>query len=101
QLQEKENAAGSYKNLLNRFPGCEDEPEVLYKMYLISREKNTEGDHYANLLKQKYPTSTFTRILLNPDYLKESSIAADKQNLIYKEAYANYQSGNLRAAQEK
>jgi len=101
QLQEKENAAGSYKNLLNRFPGSEHEPEVLYKMYLISHEKTTEADHYANLLKQKYPNSTFTRILLNPDYLKESSIAAEKQKLIYKEAYANYQTGNLRAAQEE
>jgi outer membrane protein assembly factor BamD (BamD/ComL family) len=101
QLEEKENAAGSYKNLLNRFPGSEHEPEVLYKMYLISREKNSGSDYYANLLKQKYPNSTFTRILLNPDYLKESSIAAEKQKLIYKEAYANYQSGNLRGAQEK
>lgn len=101
QLQEKENAAASYKNLLSRFPGSEHEPEVLYKMYLISREKNAAGDYYANLLKEKYPNSTFTRILLNPDYLKESSIAAEKQKLIYKEAYANYQSGNLRAAQEK
>jgi len=33
--------------------------------------------------------------------LKESSIAAEKQKLIYKEAYANYQTGNLRAAQEE
>jgi len=101
QLEEKENAAGSYKSLLNRFPGSEHEPEVLYKLYLISREKHTEGDHYANLLKEKYPNSTYTRILLNPDYLKESSIAAEKQKLIYKEAYENYQSGNLRVAQEK
>ena len=101
QLEEKENAAGSYKSLLNRFPGSEHEPEVLYKLYLISREKHTEGDHYANLLKEKYPNSTYTRILLNPDYLKESSIAAEKQKLIYKEAYENYQSGNLRGAQEK
>jgi TolA-binding protein len=101
QLEEKENAAGSYKNLLNRFPGSEHEPEVLYKMYLIGRERNTEADYYASLLKQKYPNSTFTRILLNPDYLKESSIAAEKQKLIYKDAYANYQSGNLRAAQEE
>ncbi len=101
QLEEKENAAGSYKSLLNRFPGSEHEPEVLYKLYLISREKHTEGDYYANLLKQKYPNSTYTRILLNPDYLKESSIAAEKQKLIYKEAYENYRSGNLRGAQEK
>lgn len=101
QLGEKDNAAISYRSLLDRFPGSEHEPEVLYKMYLISREKNDHPELYASQLKEKYPNSTFTRILINPDYLKESSIAAEKQKLIYKEAYANYQSGNLRAAQEK
>ncbi len=101
QLDEKENATGSYKNLLKRFPGSEHEPEVLYKMYLISKEKNMDPEYYAGLLKEKYPNSTFTRIMLNPDYLKESSIAAEKQKLLYREAYANYQTGNLRGAQEK
>ncbi len=101
QLEEKDNAAVSYKNLLRRFPGSEHEPEVLYKMYLITREKNGESERYASLLKEKYPNSTYTRIMLNPDYMKESSIAAEKQKLIYRDAYANYQSGNLRAAQEQ
>ncbi len=101
QLNEKENAAVAYKSLLARFPGSEHEPEVLYKMYLISKEKNNGAEHYASMLKEKYPNSNFTRVLLNPDYLKESSIAAEKQKLVYKEAYADYQAGNLRAAQEK
>ncbi len=101
QLSEKDNASVSYKNLLGRFPGSEHEPEVLYKMYLISKEKNDGAEHYASFLKEKYPNSTFTRVLLNPNYLKESSIAAEKQKLVYKEAYSDYLAGNLRAAQEK
>jgi outer membrane protein assembly factor BamD (BamD/ComL family) len=51
--------------------------------------------------REKHPNSTFTRILLNPDYLKENSVAAEKQKLIYRDAYADFQNGNLRAAQEK
>ncbi len=102
QLEEKENAAQSYQTLLTRFPESELEPEVLYKLYLISREKNdVVAQHYAQRLKDKHPNSTFTRILINPDYLKETSVAAEKQKLIYKEAYADYQLGNLRASQEK
>jgi len=101
QLGEKDNAAISYKNLLHRFPGSEHEPEVLYKMYLITKEENGDYELYANLLKEKHPNSTFTRILLNPDYLKENSVAAEKQKLIYRDAYADFQNGNLRAAQEK
>jgi hypothetical protein len=102
QLNERNNAATSYRQLLSRFPGSDHEPEVLYKLYLIEKE-NPQGSAnlYADQLKTKYPSSTFARVLLNPDYLKEASVAAEKQKLIYKEAYQAFASGNLRAAQEK
>lgn len=102
QLNEKENAQQSYEKLLNRFPESEYEPEVLYKLYLITKENDkAKADRYAQLLKQEHPNSTFTRILINPDYLRETSVAAEKQKLIYKEAYALFQTNNLRAAAEK
>lgn len=102
QLNEKENASELYAKLLQRFPGSEFEPEVLYKLYLISRDKDpAKAEQYANLLKTNHPQSTFTRILVNPDYMRETSVAAEKQKLIYKEAYAYYQANNLRAAQDK
>jgi hypothetical protein len=102
QLNEKENAQQSYEKLLTRFPESEYEPEVLYKLYLITRENDKAlAERYAQLLKQNHANSTFTRILVNPDYLRESSVAAEKQKLIYKEAYALFQVNNLRAATEK
>ncbi len=102
KLNERENAFVSYEKLLERFPDTEYGAEVLYKLYLISREKNDgTSDRFVNLLKEKYPNSTFTKVLINPDYLKETSVAAEKQKLIYKHAYASYQSGNLRESQEK
>lgn len=102
KLNERENAYASYEKLLERFPDTEYGAEVLYKLYLISREKNDgTSDRFVNLLKEKYPNSTFTKVLINPDYLKETSVAAEKQKLIYKQAYTSYQSGNLRESQEK
>ena len=102
QLNEKENALQSYQRLLGRFPKSEYEPEVLYKLYLITRENDrAQADRYALVLKENHPNSTFTRILINPDYLKETSVAAEKQKLIYKEAYSLFQANNLRAATEK
>jgi tetratricopeptide (TPR) repeat protein len=102
QLAEKDNAAASYQKLLDRFPQSAYVPEVLYKLYLITKEKNESlAAAYAQRLTGNYSTSTFARILINPDYLKETSIAAEKQKAIYKSAYADYQSGNLRTAQEK
>jgi tetratricopeptide (TPR) repeat protein len=101
-LSEKVNASESYEKLLSRFPQSELKPEALYKLYLIYREDDAaKASHFAQLLRDGYPNSTFTKILNNPNYLKETSVAAEKQKLIYKEAYAYYQQNNLRAAQEK
>jgi len=102
QLYEKENASELYVKLLQRFPGSDYEPEVLYKLYLIAHEKDpTKAEQYASLLKTNHPKSAFTRILTNPDYMRETSVAAEKQKLIYKAAYTFYQANNLRAAQDK
>lgn len=101
-LEDRLNAADSYQKLLDRFPESELEAESLYKLYLIYKETDpVKAAMYADLLKKEHPNSTFAKILINPNYLKETSVAAEKQKLIYKEAYALFQKNNLRAAQDK
>jgi tetratricopeptide (TPR) repeat protein len=101
-LNEKKNAAESYQTLLTRFPESNLAPEALYKLYLIYLDfDDSKTALYADLLKTNHPNSIFAKILINPNYLKETSVAAEKQKLIYKEAYALYQKNNLRASQEK
>ena len=102
QLNQKQNALELYEKLLGRFPETEYAPEVLYKLYLIAKE-NPSGvsERYAQLLKDKYPNSTFAKILINPNYLKETSVAVEKQKLIYKEAYTLFTQGNLRLSQDQ
>lgn len=95
KLEEKDNAVISYNNLLNRFPDTEYEPEILYKLYLIFKETDpAKAEEYANKLKAEHPNSTFAKILVNPDYLKESSLAVEKQKSLYKEAYAQFENGD-------
>jgi len=101
KLNEKSNAAVSYDKLLERFPKSEHAPEVLYKLYLIEKEKaDGNPDKYSAMLTSNHPNSTFTKVLLNPDYLKETSVATEKQKLVYKDAYEAYRTGKLREAQE-
>ncbi len=101
-LGEKDNAAESYEKLLERFPQSEKRPEVLYKLYLIHKEKNDGlASRYADMLQKEFPTSTFARILVNPDYIKETSVLAEKQKLMYKEAYTYYAENNLKPAIDK
>lgn len=102
QLEEKDNALEAYETLLKRFPETIYKPEVLYKLYLIRKETDEAiAAQIADQLKGEFPNSTFTKILLNPDYLKETTVAQEKQKLIYKEAYASFQRNNLRDTQEK
>ena len=101
-LGERINAAESYQKLLDRFPESDLEAESLYKLYLIYQETDpVKAATYADRLKLEHPNSTFAKILINPNYLKETSVAAEKQKLIYKEAYALFQKNNLRASQDK
>jgi len=98
KLEEPDNAIDMYNTLLKRFPETEYEPEVLYKLYLMSKDRPDEAKRYASILQQKHPNSTFARILANPDYLKESGEAAEKQKKLYKIAYDKFQSGNYAEA---
>lgn len=101
KLEESSNARLTYLKLLNRFPKTEYEPEVLYKLYLMHKTSNpTEAEQYASILKEKHPNSTFTKILLNPDYLKESSEAAEKQKVLYSDAYTHFLNGAYKESQD-
>ena len=102
KLNEKEAARDNYNKLLERFPESEFKPEALYKLYLIARETDEAlATRYSDQLKREFPNSTFTRILLNPDYLMETSITAEKQKMMYKEAYQDFVKGQLVASSHK
>jgi tetratricopeptide (TPR) repeat protein len=96
KLHENANATDTYKRLLARFPETEHEPEALYTLYLIHKDSaQAEAETYANLLKTKYPNSSFAKILINPDYLHESGLAVEKQKVFYKKAYEDFQTQNF------
>lgn len=99
KLLENDNAVVTYKKLLERFPDSEFEPEVLYTLYLILKETNLqEADSYASALKNKYPNSTFAKILINPAYLQESSQTAEKQKALYQVAYQHFEADSFQLA---
>ncbi|HEY3405058.1 MAG TPA: tetratricopeptide repeat protein [Ohtaekwangia sp.] len=101
KLLENENAVLYYTRLLTRFPDSEYEPEVLYKLYLIHKETNAEkAKEYADVLLKKHPGSSFARTLVNPNYLEESSLAVEKQKVIYKKAYDFYLAENYVEARQ-
>ncbi len=100
-LQEKDNASGMYKKLMERFPESDYVPEALYKLYLIAKETDEAlATEYAEILMRDHASTTFAKILTNPDYLKESSETVEKQKSIYRSAYDYYQKANYVDAQQ-
>jgi len=96
KLLEKHNAVVTYEKLLLRFPETGYRPEVLYKLYLMHKEfQPDKAERYAQELKENFPESTFARILINPDYLLESSQVVEKQKIIYREAYQKFETQQL------
>jgi len=101
KLEEDDNAVSTYHKLLDRFPKTEYEPEVLYKLYLITKDTDpARAEQYATQLKTKFPESTFTKILINPNFLAESSQAMEKQKELYRTAYEDFQNGNYASAHQ-
>ncbi len=92
KLGEKGNAVDIYVKLLDRFPDSEYGPEVLYTLYLILKDGDAaRAEEYAARLKKDHPNSIFTKILINPDYLQESGLVAEKQKVLYRDAYAAFE----------
>ncbi|MDL5047611.1 tetratricopeptide repeat protein [Oscillatoria amoena NRMC-F 0135] len=99
KLLEKENAVTAYETLLQRFPQTDYRPEVLYKLYLMHKDPDgPRAERYARELKENFPESTFAKILVNPDYLLESSQVVEKQKALYKQAYNRFETYQLDSA---
>lgn len=98
-LQEKANAIEAFETMLSRFPESEYRPEVLYELYLLYKESGSEeANRYKNTLIREYPESIFAKILENPNYREESSLASEKLKSIYSEAYELYKAGDYEQA---
>ncbi len=94
-LVEKQNAIASFEELLTRFPETEHEPEVLYLLYIMSYDRS---DHHKQQLLNKYPKSTYAKLVANPQYTEESNENTAKLKKVYKEAYTLYKNKEYAAS---
>jgi outer membrane protein assembly factor BamD (BamD/ComL family) len=95
ELQETPNALNSFDTLLVRYPQTEYKPEVYYFLYIIHKsEANEQQETYKNKLLAEYPTSSFAKLVANPDYLKDDNLANLEAERAFSEAYQQYEYGN-------
>ena len=99
-LKEQENSVTAFETLLDRFPSTEFEPETLYLLYLIYRDLGNERfSIIEEKLIAKYPNSTFSKLIGNPNYKEESNLESEKLQEYYKKAYMYYLMDSVQIAQ--
>ena len=96
-LEEKDNGLETFNTLLVRFPETEYRAEVLYRLYILYKEK---GDlQNSEIPKQElldlYPNTTYAKLILNPNYLEEARKALAATKRIYEISYLHFKENKL------
>jgi tetratricopeptide (TPR) repeat protein len=101
KLEEPENAAETFETMLARFPDTGYAAEVIYELHLIyTNLGNTDkAEYYKNLLLTDHPGSVYAKLILNPDYLKQTDEESEELKALYARAYHFYESDSLQKAQ--
>lgn len=98
-LEEKDNAVTTFNTFLRRFPDSEYKPEVLYQLYLMQLDDKPEfAEQAKNELFDKYPTSIYSKLILNPKFEEQTNIDNEKLKLVYQEAYSIFLMDSLDSA---
>lgn len=98
KLKENNSSAFYLRDLLKRFTKSKFEPESLYLLYQIYKDSTDKSvaSAYKDELFARYPNSTFTKLIKNPNYLKELAEGEREVLASYAKAYKHYE--NLRYA---
>lgn len=95
-----ELSAESFEDLARRNTENIHFPITYYQLYLVYKElkNNEKAEYYKNLIIQNYPSSEYTKILSNPNYLLQKEREDDKASPLYEIAYQAYKSKNYQEA---
>ncbi len=92
ELREPLPAAETYEKLLARFPDGQHTPETLYILYLLYKDRNEAGkaEGYAQQLRQRFPSSSYARLVADPEYLRRTSVATAQVAILVDSAFTLY-----------
>jgi tetratricopeptide (TPR) repeat protein len=93
KLGDLKEAAATYEDFLNRYPGNQYEPRTLYQLFRIylTLKDQTKADKYKQLILTKYPDSEYARIISDPEFYKQQNLGKKEAEIYYAETYRLYQ----------
>ncbi|MEZ5069478.1 MAG: tetratricopeptide repeat protein [Bacteroidales bacterium] len=95
KLLDYREAIGAYTKLMERFPGTERAPGVLYALYELynSTQDPDRAGRSKDKLVREYPDTHYAKLLSNPNYLKELEAEEMKVVRHYESVYEDYRRG--------
>ena len=95
-LQDPEEAAESFKEMIKRYPDSENVLQAYYHLYNIYKEQSNTAlsEMYKGKIIEAYPQSSYAQLLTNPDYIKELELEERKVTDYYAVTYHHYLQNN-------
>lgn len=98
-LDDKNEAAAAYEQILRLFPGNGNKAAIYYNLYRLYNPANAAAsDRYKNLVLKEFPETPFAKTILDPDFGKrlndEDTGFSSLYNQVY-ELYAGRQYGRV------
>ena len=103
KLKRNEKAVTTLERLLKRYPKTKNELDAWYYLYLAHtdlNQKNAAQTYYTKILN-KYPNTTYARVLKDPNFLAASKEEERKLILYYNETFYRFQEGEFKQAYDK
>ena len=95
KLENYQRSEDILEQLLQRYPGLEEECKALYYLHLSKKDlgKSEEADRVKSDMVVRYPDCSFTQVLTDPEFLAKQMKLLNKKENYYQDIYHQYNSG--------
>jgi tetratricopeptide (TPR) repeat protein len=99
EFGDMDKSISCFQELISKYPDHKLVFPSYYNLYEIYGTLNNEGkrEEYKNLMISKFPDNPRSKILADPEYVKQMEKEMNKVNDYYEDTYNNYKSGNYPA----
>lgn len=96
KLDNYSKSAKTLEDLLQRYPGFNDECKALYYLHLSYKnlDKFNQAENIKSRMLSDFPACSFTQVLTDPTYLEKQMRLLNKKENYYQEAFNLYKSAS-------
>ncbi|HIA36664.1 MAG TPA: hypothetical protein EYN89_08060 [Flavobacteriales bacterium] len=96
-LMDDNESINSYEELMKRYPDNKYATSCYYHLYRLYMEKGNiaKSNYYKNKLIKQYPDSDYTKLIQNPDYVKQLLAEQNKVMKYYDKTYKAFKNNQF------